>query len=72
MTLTRREFMTTGGALVVSVLLPGVSATQAATTQSSRAHLRPDQLSSYISINQDGSAVGWVGKVDMGQGTEIG
>ena len=74
----RRHFLAASGAalacgaLVVSVLLPGVSATQAATTQSSRAHLRPDQLSSYISINQDGSAVGWVGKVDMGQGTEIG
>ena len=29
-------------------------------------------MSSYISINQDGSVVGWIGKVDMAQGTEIG
>ncbi len=71
MTINRREFLSTGGALVVSVLLPGMQA-RAATVQDSRLALKPDQLSSYISINQDGSAVGWVGKVDMGQGTEIG
>ena len=68
--INRREFLSSTGALVVSTLLPGVPAIAA--TQSSRHALKPDQLSSYISINQDGSAVGWVGKVDMGQGTEIG
>ena len=68
--MNRRDFMTGAGALVVSVLLPGVPAKAA--TQASRLALKPDQLSSYISINQDGSAVGWVGKVDMGQGTDIG
>ena len=67
--MNRREFLSSTGALVVSTLLPGVQA-QAA-TQSSRHGLKPDQLFSYISINQDGSAVGWVGKVDMSQGTEI-
>ena len=71
MKINRREFLGTGGALVVSVLLPGVQA-RAATLQDSRLALKPDQLSTYISIKQDGSAVGWVGKVDMGQGTEIG
>jgi nicotinate dehydrogenase subunit B len=34
--------------------------------------LKPENLATYISINRDGSAIGWVGKVDMGQGTEIG
>ena len=57
--MNRRDFMTGAGALVVSVLLPGVPAKAA--TQASRLALKPDQLSSYISINQDGSAVGWVG-----------
>ena len=70
MHMNRRDFLASGGALVVSVLLPGVPARAA--TQASRLGLKPDQLSSYISINQDGSAVGWIGKVDMGQGTEIG
>ncbi len=69
--INRREFLSGTGALVVSVLLPGAR-NAAAATQASRQDLKPDQLSSYISINQDGSAVGWVGKVDMSQGTEIG
>ncbi len=69
--MNRREFLAGTGALVVSTLLPGMPA-RAAGVQASRHDLKPDQLSSYISINQDGSAVGWVGKVDMGQGTDIG
>ena len=70
--MNRRDFLAGSGALVVSVMLPGVPARAAMTTQASRHALKPDQLSSYISINQDGSAIGWVGKVDMGQGTDIG
>ncbi len=74
--MNRRTFLAGSGALVVSVTLPGVTAraasTAAAFTQATRNAHKPDQLSSYISINQDGSAVGWVGKVDMGQGTDIG
>src|SRR3954470_47835 len=69
----RRSFMKSAGALVVSVSLPGVKAARASSsTKASRLGLKPDELSSYISINQDGSAVGWIGKVDMGQGTDIG
>ena len=72
--LNRREFLTGSGALVVSVVLPGLHAYAATPpgSQTSRLALKPDQLSSYISVNQDGSVVGWVGKVDMGQGTDIG
>jgi CO/xanthine dehydrogenase Mo-binding subunit len=69
----RRDFMKSAGALVVSVSVPGVNAARASSsTKASRLALKPEDLSSYISINQDGSAVGWVGKVDMGQGTDIG
>lgn len=69
----RREFLAGSGALTVSVLLPGLTKqAQAAGTQASRLGLKPDQLSSYISITHDGRVVGWTGKVDMGQGTEIG
>src|SRR3954469_4282971 len=70
--MNRREFLAGTGALTVSVLLPGLKADAATDAHGSRLGLRPDQLSSYISVNQDGSAVGWIGKVDMGQGTEIG
>ena len=72
--MNRREFLAGAGALTVSVLLPGLTRQAYAATGplASRLGLKPDQLSSYISINQDGSAVGWTGKVDMGQGTDIG
>jgi CO/xanthine dehydrogenase Mo-binding subunit len=71
--MNRREFLAGAGALTVSVLLPGLTKqAYAAGTQGSRLGLKPDQLSSYISINQDGSVVGWTGKVDMAQGTDIG
>jgi nicotinate dehydrogenase subunit B len=71
-TINRREALAGAGALVVSVALPEVAAEAAIATQAARLPLKPDQLATYISINADGSAVAWIGKVDMGQGTEIG
>ncbi|MGH6742911.1 MAG: molybdopterin cofactor-binding domain-containing protein, partial [Bradyrhizobium sp.] len=71
-TINRREVLAGAGTLVVAVTLPGVKARAAVTTSASRLPLKGEQLSTYISINQDNSAVGWIGKVDMGQGTEIG
>src|SRR5260221_12351759 len=70
--LNRRHLLAAAGALTVSVVLPGAKARAAIATQASRLALKPDQLAPYISINQDGSAGGWVGKIDMGQGTDIG
>ena len=71
--MNRREFLAGTGALTISVLLPGLTKrSHAAGTQASRLGLSPDQLSSYISIGEDGSVTGWTGKVDMSQGTEIG
>src|SRR5258705_9195252 len=70
MHIRRRDVLKGTGALVVSMALPGV-VTQAATL-ASRLPLKPEQLATYISINQNGSAVAWIGKVDMGQGTDIG
>ena len=71
--MNRREFLAGAGALTVAVLLPGVTReAYAAGVQGSRLGLKPDQLSSYISISEDGSITGWTGKVDMSQGTDIG
>src|SRR5579864_1699668 len=70
--MSRRQLIAAGGALTVAVLLPGHRARAAVATMASRAELKPDRLATYISIKQDGSAVGYIGKVDMGQGTEIG
>jgi len=72
MDVSRRQLIAGAGALTVAVLLPGRKARAAIATMASRAELKPDRLATYISINQDGSAVGWLGKVDMGQGTDIG
>jgi CO/xanthine dehydrogenase Mo-binding subunit len=71
-TINRRQVLAATGSLVVAVTLPGIKARAATATSATRIPLKPEQLSTYISINQDGSAVGWIGKVDMGQGTDIG
>src|SRR5262249_57870726 len=67
--INRRQALAGTGALVVSVALPGIAT---AGTLASRLPLKADQLATYISVNADGSAVAWIGKVDMGQGTSIG
>src|SRR6476661_3540341 len=72
MNINRRNLLACAGALVVSVTLPGVKARAATSTLDTRFPLKPEQLATYISIKEDGSAVGWIGKVDMGQGTTIG
>jgi nicotinate dehydrogenase subunit B len=72
MNINRRNLLAGAGALMVSVTLPGIKARAATSTLDTRFPLKPEQLATYISITQDGSAVGWVGKVDMGQGTDIG
>ena len=60
-TLNRRQLIAGTGALTVYLALPGAKAKAAIATQASRLALKPDQLATYISINQDGSAVGWAG-----------
>src|SRR3954465_5686522 len=70
MNIHRRDVLKGTAALVVSMGRPGV--VKQAATLASRLPLKPEQLATYISINQDGSAVGWIGKVAMGQGTDIG
>ena len=54
-------------------LLPGVQAPAAIGRRSTRARRSSPTSSPPISaINADGSAIGWFGKIDMGQGTDIG
>ena len=70
--LSRRNFLKVGGALVVSVGMPVALDTMlginAALAQGVRPPLAPDQLSSYIAVNKDGSVSAYFGKMDMGQG----
>jgi CO/xanthine dehydrogenase Mo-binding subunit len=64
-TLSRRAFLSTTGALVVALVAPAEFA-DAATPPP----VPQDKLSSYISIDPDGSVVAYYGKIDGGQGLE--
>jgi nicotinate dehydrogenase subunit B len=69
---SRRAVLKTGGALVVSIGMPigldTVLAIGEARAQGARPPLTPDQLSSYIAVNADGTVSAYFGKMDMGQG----
>jgi CO/xanthine dehydrogenase Mo-binding subunit len=65
--LSRRAFLAASGALVVTLAeQPAWAAT--ATGAAARPPLTGDQLSSYISIESDGSVLAYYGKIDGGQG----
>ena len=74
-TFSRRAVLKGAGAVVVSVGMPigldTVLAINSAFAQGSRPPLVPDQLSSYIAINGDGSVAAFFGKMDMGQGLYV-
>ena len=71
-TLSRRAVLLGGGALVVSVGAPlgldTLMGINAALAQGAKPPLTPDQLSSYIAINADGTVSAFFGKMDMGHG----
>jgi nicotinate dehydrogenase subunit B len=69
---SRRSILKGAGALVVSIGMPvgldTVLAINTARAQGARPPLTPDQLSSYIAVNADGTVAAYFGKMDMGQG----
>jgi nicotinate dehydrogenase subunit B len=76
-TFSRRAILQAGGALVVSVGMPigldtvlGINAAQA--QSAARPPVTPDQLSSYIAVNQDGTVSAFFGKTDSAQGLYTG
>jgi nicotinate dehydrogenase subunit B len=70
--LTRRGLLKGGGALVISFSAPvSLAAAATAATASPRA-LDPAQLDTYLAIHRDGSATVYFGKIDGGQGTDVG
>jgi len=66
--LSRRAFLSTTGALVVSLAAAGEWSEAAANTLPTRPPLTGDQISSYITIEPDGSVIAYYGKIDGGQG----
>jgi CO/xanthine dehydrogenase Mo-binding subunit len=69
---SRRSILKGGGAVVVSVGMPvglnTVLGIRTAHAQGARPPLTPDQLSSYIAVNADGTVSAFFGKTDMAQG----
>ncbi|NLS04153.1 xanthine dehydrogenase family protein molybdopterin-binding subunit [Rhizobium sp. P32RR-XVIII] len=72
MNLTRRAVLGGFGALTVSVVLPGMKARAAVFGAATQPPLKPENLSSYIKVNADGTVSAFWGKMDMGQGTDLG
>jgi nicotinate dehydrogenase subunit B len=72
---SRRSILKAGGALVVSVGMPigfdTVLGIGEAYAQGAKPPLTPDQLSSYIAINTNGTVSAFFGKMDMGQGVFV-
>jgi nicotinate dehydrogenase subunit B len=66
--LSRRAFLSTTGALVVSLAASAEWSDASADTLAARPPLKGDQISSYITIEPDGSVVAYYGKIDGGQG----
>ncbi len=69
--LSRRAFLATSGALVVTLAAPAGWTEQAFAQAGDKPALTPDQLDSWIAINPDGTATAFFGKIDCGQGTDV-
>src|SRR5712692_436232 len=67
-TLTRRDFLKTSGALVVSVSIPAEVLAQA---PAGKPPLVPGELDSWIAVLPDGQVKAFFGKMDMGQGLDV-
>src|SRR6185369_14055889 len=72
---SRRSVLLGGGALVVSIgaglTLDTLVSMQQAFAQGAKPPLTPDQLSSYIAVNADGTVSAFFGKMDMGHGLHV-
>ena len=66
--LSRRAFLASSGALVVTLAAPANRAQAAVNGAATRPRLTPDKLSSYLTIEADGSVLAYYGKIDGGQG----
>jgi CO/xanthine dehydrogenase Mo-binding subunit len=65
---SRRAFLTTTGALLVTLAAPSGWSDAGANGAAQRPPVKGDQLDSYITIDPDGTVVAYYGKIDGGQG----
>jgi nicotinate dehydrogenase subunit B len=72
---SRRSLLQAGGALLVSIGAPvtfdAALAADEPMLAATKPALTPDQLSSYITVNADGTISIYFGKMDMGQGLDV-
>ncbi len=78
MNVSRRDFLATGGALVVSFALPAAAEAQAPAGAAgapspgvATRSLDPSRVDAFFAIARDGSITCYCGKVDLGQGLRI-
>src|SRR5258708_21663414 len=69
-TLTRREFLKTSGALVVSFAAPPLTEAPAQVS-SDKPPLVPTELDSWVAVLPDGLVQAFFGRMDMGQSLEV-
>ncbi len=71
--ISRREFLQTGAALVVSFSLPGVASAQRSAHGDAAIGktLATGEVDGFVAVNADGSVTIYSGKVDLGQGLRI-
>ncbi|HEX3879702.1 MAG TPA: molybdopterin cofactor-binding domain-containing protein, partial [Bryobacteraceae bacterium] len=68
---SRRDFIKTGGALVVAFsggMLSGPSAQGQGAFDTHQSHIDPKRLDSWLAVASDGSITAYTGKCDFGQG----
>ncbi|MGA7622860.1 MAG: molybdopterin cofactor-binding domain-containing protein [Candidatus Acidiferrales bacterium] len=71
MSVTRREFLKTSGALIVTFSAAssaGKSAVAQGPFATHRSHIDPTKLDSWIAVASDGTVTAYTGKCDLGQG----
>ena len=72
LSVNRRQFLKTSGALVVSAPIPWVAGLALAQPGTAvKPPLAPEELDSWVAIQPDGRVIAYYGKVDLGQGLEV-
>jgi len=70
LSISRRDLLKAGGALVVSFAIPAGVVGQT-TSDAAKPALTPDELDSWIAVGPDGRVTAFFGKMDMGQGVDV-
>lgn len=69
---TRRNVLKGSGAIIVSLALPELGSNGLASAAQLTRRLSPAQLDSYLAVAADGGVTAFFGKIDMGQGVDVG